>query len=100
MPTSTLPRSRIAAPDQYQQQAEHLRFGRGMHARQGVGEADDADRGGQSQRRAAEHEHRGHDVESAHRGYLLSRLRRMSGTRNRATLTEPTKLISASAVSA
>ena len=92
-----------AQPDrrahQHQQQPEHLRFGRGMHARQRVGEADDADRGGQCQRRTAEHQHRGHDVESVHRGYLLSRLRSDVGAPGtRATLTEPTKLISASAV--
>src|ERR1700704_4295908 len=69
-----------------------------MHSRQGVGESDHTDRGGQREGRSAEHKHGGDDVQRAHRNLLAARRLSVSGTRNRATLTEPTKLINASAV--
>src|SRR5215207_8252369 len=83
---------------QYQQQSQHLRLGCGMHARQRVGEAHHADRGGQGERRATQHKHGGDDVERVHRNLREALDLSVSGTRNRATLTEPTKLINASAV--
>src|SRR4051812_560324 len=91
-----------AQPDrrsrQHQQQAEHLRLGRRVHPRQGIGKADHADRGGQRECRAAQHQHSGDDVQCAHRGLRTASRLSTSGTRKRATLTEPTKLINASAV--
>src|SRR3954452_17427442 len=83
---------------QYQQQSQHLGLGCRMHPRQGIWEADHSDRGGQRQRRATEHEHGGDDVQRAQRNLRAARALSVSGTRNRATLTEPTKLINASAV--
>src|ERR1700748_156047 len=69
-----------------------------MHLRQGVGGTDPTERRGQRERGSAEHKHRGDDVPRVHRNRLAVRGLLVSGTRNRATLTEPTKLISASAV--
>src|SRR5712671_2850522 len=69
-----------------------------MHPRERVGEADHTDRGGQRERRTAEHQHGGDDVQCDHRDLPPIRGLSVSGTRNRATLTEPTKLINASAV--
>src|ERR1700682_1951117 len=83
---------------EHQQQAEHLWLGCRMHSRQGVGESDHADRGGQRERGSAEHKHGGDDVQRAHRNRLAARGLSVSSTRNRATLTEPTKLINARAV--
>ena len=76
----------------YQQQAQDLRFGGRMHTAQGVGKAQQSDRGGQGQRRPAEHQCGGEDIQDVHYRPSL-----MSGTRNRAMLTDPTKLIRASA---
>ena len=69
-----------------------------MHPRQCVGEADHSDSSGQCERGTAEDEHGRNDVEHVHRNLLAVRGLSISGTRNRATLTEPTKLINASAV--
>src|SRR6185312_1386017 len=84
--------------DQHQQQAQHLRLGRRVHSCEGVGKSHHTDRGGQRQRRAAEHQDGGEDVERPHRDLRVGRGLSVSGTLNRATLTEPTKLINASAV--
>ena len=97
IPTSACPRSRIAAPIENQQQAQHLRLGGGVHPRQGVGEADHADGGRQRQRRATENQDGAKDVGEVRRRHGASSVRSTSRTRKRAMLTEPTKLISASA---
>src|SRR4029078_324326 len=60
---------------------------------------DATSRGVRSERRAAEHQHGGDNVQRIHRNLREPPALSISGTRNRATLTEPTKLINASAVS-
>src|SRR5690242_19959925 len=91
-----------AEPDrragQHQQQAQYLGLGGRVHPRQRVGEAEHTDRGGQRKRRAAEHQYGCDDVQHIHRNLLAARGLSVSGTLNRATLTDPTKLINASAV--
>src|SRR4051794_35936502 len=91
-----------AQPDrrarQHQQQAQHLGLGGRVHPRERVGETHHTDRRGQSEDRAAEHQDGRGDVQHPHRNLRAGRDLSVSGTRNRATLTEPTKLINASAV--
>ena len=72
---------------------DRLRLGRWVHPREGVAEADDADRGGEGEHRAEDDQRTGDDVEGERHRPVPRRCSRVvsgsSGTRNRATLAEP-----------
>ena len=87
--------------EQDEHQAEHLRLGCGVHAAEGVAEAQEADGTGQRHECSGEDEQCGDDLPGVVVHVMASSgTPTLSATRNRATDTEPRKATRASATSA